>query len=223
MTDDALIFFDSPAAFRAWLHAHHAQSKALVVGFHKKATGKPTLTWPESVDAALCYGWIDGIRRSHDASSYTVRFTPRKATSIWSAVNIRKIAEQRAAGLMTPAGEAAFARRDPAKSEVYSFERQAKGLDAAQERAFTRRAKAWTFWNAQRPSYRKAAAHWVTSAKREETRASRLATLIACSAKARWIPQMAVAQPVKTKPPASPKATRAAKKGGSPTTRKKRS
>jgi len=199
LSDGAPLFFDSPAAFRAWLHEHHVHATALIVGFHKKATGKPSLTWPESVDQALCYGWIDGIRRSHDATSYTIRFTPRKAKSTWSAINIRRVGELTRLGLMMPAGVAAFARRDPARSEIYSFERHAKGLDAGAERALRRNAKAWAFWNAQRPSYRRTAAHWVMSAKRAETRAARLATLKACCAKGEWVPPLRAAQPAKTK------------------------
>ncbi|MBI3567762.1 MAG: YdeI/OmpD-associated family protein [Gemmatimonadetes bacterium] len=199
LSDGAPVFFESPAAFRAWLHEHHARATALIVGFHKKATGKPTMTWPESVDEALCYGWIDGIRRSHDATSYTIRFTPRKAKSTWSAINIRRVGELTRLGLMTPAGTAAFARRDPERSEVYSFERRAKAFDADAERTLRRNAKAWAFWHAQRPSYRRTAAHWVMSAKRDATRASRLKTLVACSAKGLWVPPLRAAQPAKSR------------------------
>jgi uncharacterized protein YdeI (YjbR/CyaY-like superfamily) len=199
LSDSAPVFFDSPKAFRAWLHEHHARATALIVGFHKKATGKPSLTWPESVDEAICYGWIDGIRRSHEATSYTIRFTPRKATSTWSAVNIRRVAALTAQGLMMPAGIAAFDRRDPARSEIYSFERRAHGLDAESEHALRRNAKAWAFWSTQRPSYRRIVAHWVMSAKRAETRAARLKTLKACCVKGEWVPPMLGAQPAKTK------------------------
>ena len=200
MTDDAPIFFDSPHAFRAWLHEHHAHAKALIVGFHKKATGKPSLTWPESVDQALRYGWIDGVRRSHDATSYTIRFTPRKPKSTWSAINIRRVGELTRLGLMTPAGAAAFARRDPERSALYSFERRARTLDADAEHALRRNAKAWAFWNAQRPSYQRMTSHWVMSAKRAETRAARLATLKACCVKGEWVPPLRAAQPARSKP-----------------------
>lgn len=157
MSDDAPIFFDSPHAFRAWLHEHHARATALIVGFHKKTTGTPCLTWPESVDQALAYGWIDGIRRSHDATSYTICFTPRKAKSTWSSVNIKRVAVLTALGQMMAAGLAAFARRDPERSEIYGYEHKARGLDEAAETSLRKTPKAWAFWHAQRPSYRRIA------------------------------------------------------------------
>ena len=137
-------FFATPAAFRAWLHANHARETELTVGFHKKDSGKPSITWPESVDEALCYGWIDSVRRALDADSYTIRFTPRKPTSIWSNVNIAKVNALLQAGRMMPAGLAAWERRSPDKSGVYSFERQeAAAFDAASQRLFRRNGPAW--------------------------------------------------------------------------------
>jgi uncharacterized protein YdeI (YjbR/CyaY-like superfamily) len=160
----------------------HRAAKELLVGFHKVHTGKPSLTWPQSVDVALCYGWIDGLRRSLGEESYTIRFTPRKPTSIWSNVNTRRVAELARQGLMAPAGLAAFERRDPKRSGVYLFEAKAgappPALDAKAEKSFRARKKAWAFFESQPPGYRRIAVKWVMSAKREETRARRLATLI---------------------------------------------
>ena len=180
------LFFASPEAFRRWLAKHHQSERELLVGLHKVHTGKPSLTWPQSVDAALCYGWIDGLRRSLGEESYTIRFTPRKATSIWSNVNTRRVAELTRLGLMAPAGIAAFRLRDPKRAGVYSFEagsaaRQA-ALDEKSEKRFRARKKAWAFFESQPPGYRRIAIKWVTSAKREETRERRLAELIADSA-----------------------------------------
>ena len=133
-------FFASPAAFRAWLHANHDRATELVVGFHKKGSGRPSMTWPESVDEALCYGWIDGVRHSLDDESYTIRFTPRKPKSIWSNVNIAKAEALLQAGLMAPAGIAAWKWRHSARSGVYSFERrEAAAFSAEAERAFKRK------------------------------------------------------------------------------------
>ena len=182
-------FFQRPAKFRAWLDTNHASAAELWVGFYKRGSGKPSLTWPESVDEALSYGWIDGIRKSIDDVSYMIRFTPRKATSIWSDVNtakVRKLIEQ---GRMSPAGLAAWALRDENRSGVYSFERKAATLDAEAERLFKRNKMAWTFFQAQPPYYRRVVAHYVSSAKREETRSRRLAALIEHSAKRERIPQ----------------------------------
>jgi uncharacterized protein YdeI (YjbR/CyaY-like superfamily) len=178
------VYFPSPAAFRAWLDVHHASRAELLVGFYKRATGKPSLTWPESVDEALCYGWIDGIRRSMDAERYTIRFTPRRRGSVWSRVNTRRGAALIAEGRMRPAGLAAFERRDPAKTGIYSFERETAAFPPAFLAEFRANARAWAYFNARPPYYRRVAVHWVTSAKREETRRRRLAQLIARSAKA---------------------------------------
>jgi uncharacterized protein YdeI (YjbR/CyaY-like superfamily) len=184
-------FFATTTAFRAWLDAHHDRETELLVGFHKKGSGLPSMTWPESVDEALCYGWIDGVRRSLGEDSYTIRFSPRKPASIWSNVNMAKVAALLEAGRMMPAGIAAWERRDPEKSGVYSFERSDPvAFDAEAERRFKRSRRAWTFFQAQPPGYRRLATHYVTSARRPETRERRLAALIECSARGERLPQM---------------------------------
>lgn len=184
-------FFESPAAFRAWLVEHHQTKTELIVGFHKRATGKPSMTWSESVDQALCFGWIDGVRRSVDATRYCIRFTPRKTTSIWSAINIAKIAALEKAGLMTEAGRRAYAHRRPDKTGIYSFERsEAAKLQGAEAKALAANAKAAEFFGSRAPWYQRAATHWVVSAKTPETRARRLAQLISDSAAGRTIPPL---------------------------------
>jgi uncharacterized protein YdeI (YjbR/CyaY-like superfamily) len=181
-------FFATSADFRAWFERHHASSRELLVGFHKRASGKPSITWPESVDQALCFGWIDGVRRSIDATSYSIRFTPRKATSNWSSINVRRVKELTASGLMRPAGLDAFERRSEEKSGVYSYEqRKSAALPAAALARFRANAKAWKFFRAQPPWYQRTAAYWVISAKKEETRERRLDTLIHDSASGRTI------------------------------------
>jgi uncharacterized protein YdeI (YjbR/CyaY-like superfamily) len=183
-------FFATPVAFRAWLDANHHRATELMVGFYKKDSGKPSMTWPESVDVALCYGWIDGVRRSLGDDCYTIRFSPRKPTSIWSNVNIAKVDALLKAGRMMPAGLAAWERRDPKKSGIYLFERSdAVAFDAASERLFKRMRGAWKFFQAQPPGYRRLATHYVVSAKRPETREKRLAMLIDCSARGERLPQ----------------------------------
>jgi uncharacterized protein YdeI (YjbR/CyaY-like superfamily) len=182
------IFFASPAEFRAWLEAHHATETELMVGFYKKATGKPTMTWSESVDQALCFGWIDGVRRSLDEDRYVMRFTPRKLRSNWSKINIAKVAELTAQGLMMPAGRRAFEQREDARSGVYSFEQeQPQELPPEYVARFQGNPTAWDLFQQQPPGYRRTATHWVMSAKREETRLKRLATLIGDSANGRRI------------------------------------
>jgi uncharacterized protein YdeI (YjbR/CyaY-like superfamily) len=180
------IFFATPADFRAWLERNHASEKELLVGYYRKASGKPSITWPESVDEALCFGWIDGIRRRIDDESYSIRFTPRKPTSHWSSVNIARVAELRKEGRMRPAGLAAFERRSESRSGIYSYEqRQAARFDADQEREFRSNEAAWSFFQAQPRGYRQLATYRVVSAKREETRRKRLASLIEDSAAGR--------------------------------------
>ena len=181
------IFVSSPAEFRAWLHEHHDTATEVWAGFWKKATGKPGMTWPESVDQALCYGWIDGIRKSIDAERYMIRFTPRRKGSVWSAVNIKRVAELEKAKLMHAAGRAAFARRHEEKSRQYSYERETAELPPEYVKRFRANRKAWTFFEAQPPSYRKVVAFWIASAKRPETREKRLARLIAESAAGRRV------------------------------------
>jgi uncharacterized protein YdeI (YjbR/CyaY-like superfamily) len=183
-------YFPSPAAFRAWLLEHHATATELVVGYHKTGTGTPSMTWTESVREALCVGWIDGIRRRVDDSRYTIRFTPRKKGSIWSAVNVKHVEELIAAGLMEPAGLRAFEARSPARSGVYAFEQEQVELPLEFVARFKKQKKAWAWFEAAAPSYRRPAIWWVISAKREETRERRLQTLIECSAEGVRLPQM---------------------------------
>jgi uncharacterized protein YdeI (YjbR/CyaY-like superfamily) len=182
----APVFFADAQAFRAWLAAHAHDARELLVGFHKVATGKPCMSWSESVDQALCFGWIDGVRKGVDDATYTIRFTPRKAGSIWSAVNIDKVAELREQGLMTPAGEAAFALRSEDRSRVYSHERTTDAELAPDDLArFQRHKAAWTYFETCPPGYRKRMLHVVTSAKKPETRAARLNRLIDACAQGR--------------------------------------
>lgn len=185
-----VLFFEKPDDFRCWLDEHHDREDELWVGYWKKATGRPTLTWSESVDEALCYGWIDGIRRSIDHESYTNRFTPRRPGSHWSRRNLERVAVLIEEGRMMPAGLAAYERRDPEKSGRYSFERESAELSDEQVTTFKARTGAWDFWNEQPPGYRKQATWWVVSAKREETRERRLGTLIEDSANGLRIKQL---------------------------------
>ena len=188
----APVWFASPAELRAWFDAHHASARELWVGFHRKATGRPTITWPESVAEALCVGWIDGIRKRVDEERYVIRFTPRKPTSIWSATNVAMMERLLAEGRVAPAGRAAFERRSAARTGIYTYERPGEiSFDAAEEREFRRHRKAWSWYQARPPGYRKLTAGWVTSAKRPETRAKRLAELIACSAEGEILPRYA--------------------------------
>jgi uncharacterized protein YdeI (YjbR/CyaY-like superfamily) len=167
---------------------NHAAADELLVGFHKKATGRPSLTWPESVDEALSFGWIDGVRRRIDDASYAIRFTPRRKGSTWSAINIRRVAVLAEAGRMHPAGLAAFAKRSGKKSAVYSYEQRYEArLEAPHAKRFRARRAAWAFFAAQPPSYRQIAIYWVVSAKKDETRRARLDRLIEASAAGRRI------------------------------------
>jgi uncharacterized protein YdeI (YjbR/CyaY-like superfamily) len=188
-------FFATPQAFRTWLAKHHARSAELWVGFHRRSTGRSSITWDEAVEEALCVGWIDGIRKSVDGESYAIRFTPRRPGSTWSAVNVRRVEELAREGRMQPAGLAAFEARSPERTGVYSYERAHAKLDAASERAFRANRSAWTFWQSRPPGYRRTATWWVISAKREETRQKRLATLIDDSAHGRLIAQLARPKP----------------------------
>jgi uncharacterized protein YdeI (YjbR/CyaY-like superfamily) len=175
-------FFPTPAAFRKWLETNHPSATELLVGFYKKDSGKPSITWPESVDQALCFGWIDGVRRRIDDVSYSIRFTPRKQISNWSAINIARVAELTRLDLMRPAGLRAFEQRREEKSAIYAYENALRTLDPADEKTFRANRKAWKFFNAQAPSYRRVCIYWITSAKKDETRARRLTTLINDSA-----------------------------------------
>ena len=177
-----LIFFATRDEFRRWLEKYHDSESELLVGFYKKSSGRQSITWPEAVEEALCFGWIDGIRKSIDAESYYNRFTPRRKGSVWSRVNIRKVEELIASGRMHPAGLRAFEVRDPQKTERYSFERdKAPELTPEQEAQFRANETAWKFFQSQPPGYRKTATWWVVSARQEETQQRRLQTLIADS------------------------------------------
>lgn len=178
------VFFPTSAAFREWLAAHHDTADEIIVGFYRKHTGKPSMTWQEAVDQALCFGWIDGIRRRWDDDRYSNRFTPRRKGSNWSAINIRRVGELKKLGLMQPAGLAAFALRTDARSAIYAYEqRKTLAFTPAQLARFRRHPDAWTFFQAQPPSYRQLSTYWVLSAVKPETRDRRLDTLIATSAK----------------------------------------
>jgi uncharacterized protein YdeI (YjbR/CyaY-like superfamily) len=185
------IFFATPAAFYAWLEEHHASTQAQWVGYYKKGAGRPSITWPESVDAALCFGWIDGLRKSIDEQRYRIRFTPRKPGSNWSAVNVARVAVLTAEGRMRPAGLQAFERRRVDRTAIYSYEqRHAATLGDEFEAQLRANEAAWAFFAARPPSYRQAAIRWVISAKKAETRQKRLEVLIADSASGRTIKEL---------------------------------
>ena len=184
-----ITFFKSPADLRKWFEKYHATSQELWVGYYKKDSGKPSITWPQSVDEALCFGWIDGIRKSLDDVSYTIRFTPRKTRSTWSAVNIKRAQELATGGLMQPGGLKAFQARQENRSGIYSYEQRSPQLPDQYEKRLKKNKGAWKFFEAQPPSYRKAANWWVVSAKKEETRLKRLGQLMEHSAQGRTLPQ----------------------------------
>jgi uncharacterized protein YdeI (YjbR/CyaY-like superfamily) len=172
-------FFKTPAAFRAWLEKHHAIADEVIVGFYRKDSGQPTITWSEAVDEAICFGWIDGIRRRHSDVAYSNRFTPRRPGSNWSAINIAKVAQLTKEGRMRPAGLAAFAKRTEARSRIYTYEQDATPeFPAALGRKFKANKKAWAFFTGQPPYYRKLMARWVSTAKQEATRLRRLDILM---------------------------------------------
>ena len=183
------VYFPSPAAFRDWLEAHHAGAAELWVGYHKRGTGTPSMTWPESVDEALCFGWIDGLRRTVDAERYAIRFTPRRPGSNWSRVNLARVEALTAEGRMRPAGLAAHAARKPGADEP-SVKDRPEVLPEAYEAAFRARdAAAWDFFRAQSRSYRRMAIGWILAAKREETRLRRLEQIVEASAAGRRLIQ----------------------------------
>src|SRR5579871_3940968 len=188
-------FFPTPADLRQWFEANHATARELLVGFYKKGSGRPSITWPESVDEALCVGWIDGVRKSLDEHSYVIRFTPRKRSSVWSAVNVKRVGVLTEQGRMRPAGLTAFEARQENKSGIYSYEQRQARLAEPYEGMLREDAAAWEFFQAQPPSYRKAVGWWVVSAKKEETRLKRLAQLIEDSARGRRIPQFTARKP----------------------------
>jgi uncharacterized protein YdeI (YjbR/CyaY-like superfamily) len=191
------VFFETAADLRRWLAANHDTADELWVGLYRVGSGHRSVTWPEVVDEALCFGWIDGIRQSIDQVSYRNRITPRRKGSNWSAINIARVAALEAEGRMQPAGRGAFEAREEATSAVYSYERATAALDPAAEATFRADAAAWSWFEKAPPSYRRAATHWVTSAVRQETRERRLTTLIADSAAGRTV-----------KPLTPPRATR---------------
>ncbi|HYK21873.1 MAG TPA: YdeI/OmpD-associated family protein [Pyrinomonadaceae bacterium] len=171
-------FFSTPAQFREWLDKNHDSATELLVGFHKKSSGKNSITYAEALDEALCFGWIDGVRRNLNETSYTIRFTPRKPRSIWSLVNVRHVERLKKEGRMHPAGLEAYERRDPQRTGIYSFEKEPVSLAPTYEKTFRQNKKAWKFFEAQAPYYKKLATHWLMSAKKEETRLRRLQHLI---------------------------------------------
>lgn len=181
-------FFATASELRSWLEDNHATASELLVGFYKRGSGKASITWPELVDEALCFGWIDSVRQGIDEVSYSNRLTPRTQRSTWSAINIARAEELIVLGRMRPAGLKAFERRTDDRSAIYSYEQRTKArLDPAAERSFRANKKAWAFFQAQPPSYRRAATWWVISAKREETRQKRLATLVRDSQNGRTV------------------------------------
>jgi uncharacterized protein YdeI (YjbR/CyaY-like superfamily) len=184
------IFFPSPSDLRKWFDEHHTTDQELLVGFYRKSSDRPSITWPESVDEALCYGWIDGIRKSVDDTSYTIRFTPRKPGSIWSSVNIQRAQALIENGRMQPAGLKAYQARKENRSGIYSYEQRSAELPEPYVQQLRQNEAAWEFFQVQPPSYRKAAGWWVVSAKHEETRRRRLAQLIEDSAQGQTIPPL---------------------------------
>jgi uncharacterized protein YdeI (YjbR/CyaY-like superfamily) len=185
-------FFATPAELRAWLVRHHDKAKELWVGFYKRNSGRPSITWPQTVDVALCFGWIDGVRKSIDEISYTIRLTPRKPRSNWSTINIKKVEELTQLGLMHPAGREAFQARVKQRCGIYSYEqRRNLKLDPFYQKKLRANKKAYEFFRAQAPWYRRTSIFWVMNAKQEETRLKRLSTLIACSQDGRSIKPLA--------------------------------
>ena len=186
---DNVIFFATPAQLRAWFEANHDSAAELWVGFHRKRTGRPSISWQDLVDQELCFGWIDSVRYGLGDDRSAQRITPRRKGSIWSAVNIRRLQELDKLGQVHASGRAAFDRRDEARSRIYSYENRPRGLDAAGEAEFRKHKAAWKFFEAQAPSYRRTVAYWISSAKQYETRKRRLEKLIEHSKKGERIPQ----------------------------------
>lgn len=180
-------FFSTPLKFRKWLEKNHAHKTELLVGFYKVNSGKASITWSESVDQALCFGWIDGVRRSIDADSYSIRFTPRRPKSIWSPINIKKVADLTKSGQMTAAGITAFSYRTEASSAMYTHAKEPNPLTANYEKEFKKNKTAWEFFSTQAPSYQKVIVHWIMSAKQEKTQLARLTKAIDTSAEKKRI------------------------------------
>lgn len=181
-------FFASGKAFHDWLARHHASETELLLGFHKKSSGLGGITYSEALDEALAFGWIDGVRKSLNDDSYTIRFTPRKPRSIWSAINVKRVKELEAAKRMMEPGRAAFAKRDDKRTAIYSYERDAAVFAPDELRRLKRDRAAWKYFSEEAPYYQRLCTNWVVSAKRLETRQRRLATLIECSHDGRRIP-----------------------------------
>ena len=175
------VYFRDQEEFREWLEKNHSKADELIVGYYKVGSSKHNMSWSQSVDQALCFGWIDGVRKSIDGERYCIRFTPRKSTSIWSNINIKKVEELQKKGLMKKAGLDAFNKRKMSKSGIYSFENEIKQLDTAYEETFKANSKAWAFFSKQAPSYKRTRIHLVMSAKQEATRIARLNKLIEAS------------------------------------------
>jgi uncharacterized protein YdeI (YjbR/CyaY-like superfamily) len=190
-------YFETPSAFREWLNQHHAEADELLVGFHKKGSGKPGITWPESVDEALCYGWIDGVRKSLDEFRYTVRFTPRRPGSVWSSVNIKKAESLIEQGMMRPAGLKAYQAKRENKSAIYSYEQRSADLDGPYNQLLRTNGAAWSFFQKQPASYRRAVSWWIISAKTEATRLNRLEKLIEHSAECQRLRQFTRRKPTR--------------------------
>lgn len=188
-------FFRTSAEFREWLTRHHASKTELLVGFYKKDSGRPSITWPESVDQALCFGWIDGIRRRIDDISYCIRFTPRKPGSTWSTVNIKRARALIAEGQMYAAGLKAYEARRENRSGIYSYEQRSIDLEEPYNRLLKKNRAAWTFFQAQPASYRKGVCWWIMSARKEETRLKRLEKLAAFSAEGQRLPEFVSRKP----------------------------
>jgi uncharacterized protein YdeI (YjbR/CyaY-like superfamily) len=184
-------YFKTQSAWSRWLQRNHGRVKELWVGFYKKDSGKPSITYPESLDEALCFGWIDGVRYKVDELSYTIRFTPRRKPSPWSEVNTRRVRELIRLGRMHPAGLKAFRDRDPEKTERRAHQRQTAKLHAGYEKKFRTRKKAWTYFQTKPPSYQRLTIFWVMSAKKDETRLRRLEILMDCSERGQMIPLLA--------------------------------
>jgi uncharacterized protein YdeI (YjbR/CyaY-like superfamily) len=195
LTPHDVQYFSSAAALRDWFEANARTATELWLGQYRKSTGKPSLSWSEAVDECLCVGWIDGVRYTIDDERFAQRLTPRRPGSNWSAINVAKVASLTEQGRMRPAGIAAFEARRPEKTGVYSYEREAAALEPDELAALQGDAAAWAFWERQPPSYRRTATFWVTSVVRPETRARRLATLIADSAAGRRVAPLARPQP----------------------------
>jgi uncharacterized protein YdeI (YjbR/CyaY-like superfamily) len=190
------VFFRTPQDFRTWLAKNHSTKGELLVGFYKKDSGRPSITWPESVDEALCFGWIDGIRKNIDEFSYAIRFTPRKVKSIWSSVNIKRAQVLMEQGQMRPAGLKAYEARRENRSGIYSYEQRSVDLEEPYNRLLKENKAAWKYFSAQPPSYRKVVSWWIISAKKEETRLKRLEKLMSFSTQEQRIPEVTSIKPV---------------------------